>query len=47
METGWEMYFVFWNIFNLVTKYTPKLRYNIIKSLIPTFLKIRNKKVKK
>ncbi len=46
-EKGWKIYFIFWNIFNFVTKPFPKLRYNIINSLIPAFMKLRAKKVKK
>lgn len=46
-ENGWRFYFVCWDIFNFVTKPFPALRYKIINSLIPTFMKIRTKKVKK
>ena len=46
-ETGWKIYFVCWNIFNFITKPFPALRYKIINSLIPTFMKIRAKNVKK
>ena len=46
-ELGWGVYFVFWYIFNFITKPFPMLRYKIINSLIPTFMKFRAKKVKK
>lgn len=45
-ELGWVVYFVFWDIFNFITKPFPMLRYKIINSLIPTFMKFRAKKVK-
>lgn len=46
-ENGWKLYFICWDIFNVVMKPFPSLRYNIINSLIPTFMKIRAKKLKK
>lgn len=46
-ENGWRIYFIFWYIFNFVTKPFPLIRYKIINSLIPTFMKIRSRKVKK
>ncbi|MBR3254762.1 MAG: glycosyltransferase family 8 protein [Clostridia bacterium] len=46
-ETGWRTYFIFWYIFNFITKPFPGIRYKIINSLIPTIMKIRSKKVKK
>lgn len=46
-EEGWKLYFVCWNIFNFVTKPFPLIRYNIINSLIPTFMKIRKNKIQK
>lgn len=46
-EKGWNIYFFFWDIFNFVTKPFPSLRYKIINSLIPMFIRIRSKKVKK
>lgn len=46
-ESGWQIYFVFWNIFNFITKPFPQLRYKIINSLIPAFMRYRAKKVKK
>lgn len=46
-ENGWKLYFICWDIFNFITKPFPKLRYNIINSLIPTFMKIRAKNIKK
>ena len=46
IETGWELYFICWNIFNIIMKPFPLLRYKIINSLIPLFMKIRAKKLK-
>ena len=46
-ETGWKLYYFCWNIFNFVTKPFPRIRYKIINGLIPTFMKIRAKKLKK
>lgn len=40
-ETGWTAYFVAWRIFNCVTKSMPSLRYGIINSIIPSFMKWR------
>lgn len=47
LENGWKFYFICWDIFNVVTKPFPGIRYKIINSLIPTFMKIRAKKLKK
>lgn len=47
MERGWNLYFICWYIFNFITKPFPVLRYKIINSLIPTFIKMRSKKIKK
>ena len=47
MEKGWKLYFICWYIFNFVTKPFPIIRYKVINSLIPAFMKIRSKKVKK
>lgn len=41
-EKGWKLYFVAWDIFNIITKPFPSLRYAIINSLIPLFLKYRS-----
>ena len=46
-EEGWTLYFFCWRIFNLFTKPFPLIRYKIINSLIPTFMKIRKNKLKK
>lgn len=46
-ETGWELYFVCWNIFNIVTRPFPLLRYRIINKLIPWFMKWRKKQLAK
>lgn len=40
-EKGWKAYFIAWRIFNWVTKPLPCLRYGIINSLIPSFMKWR------
>lgn len=44
-ETGWQVYFFFWNIFNAVMKPFPALRYQIINGLIPWFMKWRKKQL--
>ena len=46
-ENGWKLYFVCWNIFNVLTKPFPRIRYGIINALIPSFIKMRAKKNKK
>lgn len=46
MESGWNLYFICWYIFNFITKPFPELRYTVINSLIPTFMKIRTKELK-
>ena len=46
-EQGWRLYFICWKIFNVVTKPFPTLRYKIINSLIPKFMKYRSNKLKK
>ena len=43
LESGWGLYFICWNLFNIITKPFPRLRYNIINALIPTFMKRRSK----
>lgn len=47
MEEGWELYFVFWNIFNVLIRPFPELRYQIINHLIPVMMKWRSKQLKK
>lgn len=42
-ESGWQTYYVFWNVFNKLTKPFPALRYNIITLLIPLILNLRAK----
>lgn len=42
-EEGWRVYFACWKIFNTITKPFPALRYRIITSLIPLFIKLRTK----
>ncbi len=46
-EEGWEAYFLCWRIFNLCTKPFPVLRYYIIRSLIPHFMKYRARQLRK
>lgn len=46
-ESGFETYFLFWNIFNAVMKPFPRMRLLIINSLIPTMMKIRKNKLEK
>lgn len=46
-EDGWKMYFICWKIFNVITKPFPGIRFAIINSLIPLFIKIRSNKLKK
>ena len=40
-EEGWEGYFYIWRLFNLLTRPFPTLRYRVINSLIPAFMKYR------
>ena len=47
MENGWKIYFSCWYIFNFFTKPFPFIRYQIIDSLIPVFIKHRARKNKK
>ena len=42
-EAGWQTYFIFWNLFNTLTRPFPNLRYQIITSLIPFVLQQRAK----
>lgn len=46
-EDGFRIYFICWRIFNFITKPFPSLRYNIINSLIPTFMKYRKSQLNK
>lgn len=46
-ETGWKLYFLCFGIFNFVTRLFPGLRYRIIDSLIPAFMRHRAKQLKK
>ena len=46
IESGWRLYFICWNCFNIFTKPFPGLRYKIINRLIPVFMKHRSKKIK-
>lgn len=45
MEEGWFVYFQCFRIFNIVMKFFPMLRYKIINSLIPAFMKYRKMKL--
>ena len=47
IEHGWERYFFCFYLFNTVTKPFPGLRLKIINTLIPVFMKMRKKKLKK
>lgn len=47
MEEGWELYFVFWNMFNVLIRPFPELRYQIINHLIPFMMKWRSRQLKK
>lgn len=47
LETGWDLYFFCWRIFNGVMKFTPMLRYKIINRLIPAFMAYRSGQLKK
>ncbi len=47
MEEGWTTYFICWRLFNFFTKPFPAIRYNIINSLIPWFMKYRARQLKK
>ena len=40
-EGGWGAYYIAWRVFNGVTKPFPQVRYGIINSLIPVFMKYR------
>ncbi len=46
-EEWWRLYFICRNAFNFIMKPFPILRYKIINSLIPLFMKIRARKLKK
>lgn len=45
-EEGWKTYFLAWRVFNGVTRPFPAVRYGIINSLIPAFMKFRAKQRK-
>lgn len=44
-EKGWKFYFILWKTFNFMFKCFPQLRYHIINSLIPKFMKYRKRKL--
>ncbi|MBR1390106.1 MAG: glycosyltransferase family 8 protein [Lachnospiraceae bacterium] len=46
-DTGWEFYFICWDIFNFVMRPFPALRQHIIDSLIPAFIGWRQKQLKR
>jgi lipopolysaccharide biosynthesis glycosyltransferase len=47
IEHGWERYFFCFYLFNMMMKPFPGIRLKIINSLIPVFMKIRSRKLKK
>ncbi|AZQ41512.1 General stress protein A [Streptococcus intermedius] len=47
MEEGWQLYFICFRIFNTIMRPFPMLRYKIINSLIPSFMKYRKKQLQK
>lgn len=46
-ESGWQLYFFCFNLFNMVMKPFPMLRYKIITVLIPVFMKYRKIRLQK
>lgn len=46
-EQGWTLYFIFFDLFNKLTKPVPALRHKIMIFLIPKITKIRKRKVQK
>ena len=46
-EEGWELYFKCWDLFNILMKPFPMLRYHIINHLVPVFMKWRKKQLDK
>lgn len=46
-EKGWELYFACWNVFNVIIRPFPMLRYRIINRLIPFVLSWRKRKLNK
>lgn len=44
-ESGWELYFLCWRLFNRVFCHFPTLRYRIITYLIPVFLRYRSRRM--
>lgn len=46
-DEGWRLYFKCFTVFNIVTKPIPMVRYRIIDALIPAFMRMREKKLKK
>lgn len=46
-EDGWNLYFQFWYLFNIMTKPFPAIRYKIVDTLIPVVMRIRHKKINK
>ena len=46
LESGWEKYFVAFNLFNVVMKISPYIRYKIIDACVPWVLRQRSKKKK-
>lgn len=46
-ENGWKLYFILWDIFNFFIKPFPMMRYQIINTLIPLFMKWRSRQLVK
>ncbi|HFU4501794.1 TPA: glycosyltransferase family 8 protein [Streptococcus suis] len=46
-ESGWQFYFFCFNLFNIIMKPFPMLRYHIITVLIPVFMKHRKTRLQK
>lgn len=44
-EEGWEIYYFFWDIFNILTRLFPTVRYQIINRLIPLVMKWRKRQL--
>ncbi|WP_041138610.1 glycosyltransferase family 8 protein [Beduini massiliensis] len=47
MEDGWQLYFICWRIFNFCMTPFPMIRYKVINSLIPAFMRYRSNQLSK
>ncbi len=47
MEDGWQLYFICWKIFNFCMIPVPMIRYKLINSLIPAFMRYRSNQLSK